>query len=64
MWCYLWPPDIIEALVSDKNPGGTLNNYDLKLADLVLHEATLLDVCPDANMAAPHSRSDNTPTVS
>ena len=64
MWNHPCPPDIITALVSGKTPGGTLTNSDLELSDLVLHEATLLDVCPDANMAAPRSGLDNTPTVS
>ena len=41
-----------------------LTNSDLSLAALVFHNATLMNVCPDANMAAPHSGLDNTPTNS
>ena len=52
VWRHPWRPDIITALLSGKNPGGTLANSDLDLTALVLHEATLLDVCPEANMAA------------
>ena len=47
-----------------KNLVGAQTNSDLKLATLVLHEATFLDVFPDTNMAAPHSGSDNIHTVS
>ena len=43
---------------------GALTNSNLELVTLVLHEATLLNVCHDATMATPHSGSDNTPTVS
>ena len=63
MWHHPLPLDIIAALISDKNNGGTLTNSDLELAALVLPKATLLDVCPDATMAAPCSGLDNTPTV-
>ena len=52
------------ALVLEKNPGGTLTSCDLKLTALFLHKAALLGVGPDANMAAPRSGLDNTPTVS
>ena len=64
VWHCPWTPDIIAALILVKNPGGALTNSDLKLSDLVLHVDTLLDVCPDANMATPRSGLDNTPTVS
>ena len=46
VWRHPWPPDIIKALISDRNPEGTLTTSDLELAALVLHEATLLDTCP------------------
>ena len=59
-----WPPNIIETLISDRNPEGILTNYDLELSALVLPEATLLEMCPEATMAAPLSGLDNTPTVS
>ena len=64
MWKHPWPPYIIAALISNRNPEWTLKNSDVKLVALVLHEATLLDACPEAKMAAPHSGPDNTPTVS
>ena len=56
VWRHPWSPDIIAALVLDKNTGGTLTNSDLELFALVLHKATLLSVYPDANMAAPPPR--------
>ena len=64
MWCVPCLTDIIAALISDNNIGGTLTNSYLDLVALDICEATLLDVCPDANMAAPLSESDTTPTVS
>ena len=41
-----------------------ITNSDLKLAALVLHEATLLAAVPEARLAASCSGSDNTPTIS
>ena len=64
MWRHTWPPDIIVILISDRNPRGELTKSDLEIDTLVLHEANLLDVCPEANMAAPRSGSDNILTVS
>ena len=64
VWQNPWPPDIIVALISNRNPEGTLTNSYLKIAALVLHEATLLETCPKAKISAYRSGSDNTPTVS
>ena len=64
VWRHPCPPNIIKILISDRNPEGILTNYDLELAALVLPEATLLEMCPEATMAAPFSGLDNTPTVS
>ena len=64
MWQHPCLPNIIVALISDKNPEGNLTNSYLEVSSLVLHEATLLDTCPEAKMAAPHLGSDNMPTVS
>ena len=64
MWRHPWPPRINKALISDRNPEGTLKNSNLELAALVLHEATLMETCPEATMAAPRSGLDNTPTFS
>ena len=59
-----WTPDIITSLVSLTNPHGTIANSDLKLAALVLQEATLLEAVPKARTVAPCSGYDNIHTVS
>ena len=64
MWHQPWPADIIAKLISSKNRQGTINNSDLELAALVIHEATLLVAVMEAKIAAPRSGSDNTTTVS
>ena len=64
MWRHPWPPDVIVALISDWNPEGTLTNSNLELAAPVLHEATLLKMCPEATMDATRSGWDNKPTAS
>ena len=64
VWRHPWPPDITSTLISDRNPDRTLTNSNLELSSLVLYKINLLDVCPEAKMAAPCSRLDNTPTVS
>ena len=56
-------PDIINDLFLVTNPVVNLTNSNLELATLVLHESTLLSTVPEASMAAPRSRSDNTPTI-
>ena len=64
VWCQPWPEDIITDLISSINREGTIINSDLELSALVLPEATLLAAVPESRLAAPHSGSDNTPTVS
>ena len=64
VWRHPWLPDTITALLPEKNPRGTIINSGLELATIILHKTTLLDVCPDTNVAAPRSGSDNTSTVS
>ena len=63
VWHHPWTPGIIVTIISDKKPVDTLTNSNLSLSDLVLQEASVLDVCPEANMAAPRSGSDNTPNA-
>ena len=41
VWRDPWPPDITTALISDTNPKGTQTKYELDIAALVLHKATL-----------------------
>ena len=64
VWQHPWPPEIIKVLILDRNPEGTLTNSYLELATLILHEATLLDTCPEATMDTPRLVSDNMPTIS
>ena len=64
VWRHPWPPGIIAALISDRNPEWTLTNSDLEIAALVLHKSTLLKICPETTIAAPRLGSENTPTVS
>ena len=64
VWRHPWPLDVTSELVSLTNLHRTIINSDLKLAALVLLEATLLEEVPKACMAVPRSDSDNTPIVS
>ena len=63
VWRHPLPADVTSVLVSSTNSHGAMDNSELELATLVLQEATLLDAVPKARMAAPHSDSDNMPTV-
>ena len=63
MWRHHWLSDIITNLVSSKNRERTITNSDLELSALIIHKATLLVAVPDVRLAAPFSRSGNTPTV-
>ena len=64
LWIHPCTSDIIANLISSTNREGESTNSNLELAALVLREATLLAAVPDTSLAAPHSGSDNTPTVS
>ena len=37
IWRYRWPQDIIDSLVTESNPSGTISNSDLELAGGLLH---------------------------
>ena len=37
VWRYRWPQDIIDSLVTESNPTGTITNSDLELAGGLLH---------------------------
>ena len=63
VWRLPWPDNIKADLVSVNNPNGRITNYDLELTALVLHEATFPSVCKYSAWWAPHTGSDNTPTV-
>ena len=44
LWRHCFPPDIVEALVSFDNPGGSINNLELELAGHVAHNDVLVRV--------------------
>ena len=56
-------PDLITDLFFATNLKGEITKYDLNLATLVLHKATLLATVPEVCMSMPHSGSDNTHTI-
>ena len=58
-----WPSDIIADLVLGTNPGEMMTNSDLYIAALVLQKDILLEACPIANIYAPCSGLEKTPTV-
>ena len=62
LWRLPWPKDIIDALITDSNPHGTLNNSDLELAGGLLH----LDAAAqnyDIHERTVLSRTDNLATL-
>jgi hypothetical protein len=65
VWRIQWPKDITVALVSDKNPTGTITNSDLEMAGVLLHEVVLETHLGNAIKAA-HLviGCDNSPAVS
>ena len=64
---YVWrlpcSEDIRADLVSFNNPQGRITNANLKLAALVLQEATFPFVCTSLAWCDPFTGSNNTPTV-
>ena len=59
-----WPQDITNAVISKKNPCGTLTNNDLEMAGLLLLWLAMEETCPDLEGSHITLFSDNTPTVS
>jgi hypothetical protein len=62
LWRYKWPQDIIDNLVTEENPTGTITNSDLELAGGLLH----LDViahCLDVRERTIVSKTDNLATL-
>ncbi len=58
-----WSDDIRAALVSEQNPGGTINNSDLEMAGVLLLWLVMEHVCPQLNGTHVALFSDNSPTV-
>lgn len=62
LWRYKWPKDIVDNLVTEDNPKGTITNSDLELAGGLLH----LDViahCLDVRERTIVSKTDNLATL-
>ena len=59
-----WPPDITSAIVSDRNPRGTITNSDLEMAGMLLLFLVMQAICGDLRQKHVALFSDNTPTVS
>ena len=59
-----WPVDITNAVISDRNPNGTLTNNDLEMAGLLLLWLAMEETCGTLKHCHVALFSDNTPTVS
>ena len=62
LWRFQWPQDIIDSLVTDKNPNGTISNSDLELAGGLLHLEALCQHY-DVRERTILSRTDNLATL-
>ena len=62
LWRFEWPQDIVDNLVTDKNPGGTITNSELELSGGLLH---LEAICQhfDIRECTILSRTDNLATL-
>ena len=59
-----WPQDITDAVISERNPMGTLTNNDLEMAGLLLLWLAMEETCGNLQHCHIALFSDNTPTVS
>ena len=62
LWRFRWPSDIINSLVTDSNPNGTITNSDLELAGGLLHLEALCQHF-DVRERTVLSRTDNLATL-
>ena len=62
LWRLKWPQDIIDSLVTDSNPNGTISNSDLELAGGLLHLEALAQ-CFDIRERTVLSKTDNLATL-
>jgi hypothetical protein len=63
LWCFKWPSDIQDNLISFENLTGGVTNSDLELVAPILHEATFPEVCKLSSWYAPLTGSNDTPNV-
>ena len=62
VWRYRWPQDIIDSLVTEDNPTGTITNSDLELAGGLLHLDALAQYY-DVRERTVLSKTDNLATL-
>jgi hypothetical protein len=62
LWRLQWPPDIIQNLVSEQNPGGTISISNLELAGGLLH-LDIIAQCFDVRERTVLSKTDNLATL-
>ena len=62
LWRYKWPQYIVDRLVTDKNPSGTISNSDLELAGGLLH-LDVISQCFDVRERTILSKGDNLSTT-
>ena len=62
IWRYKWPAYIVNRLVTNKNPNGTISNSDLELAGGLLH-LNVLCQCFDIQERTMLSKGDNLSTT-
>ena len=62
LWRYKWPQHIVERLVTEHNPSGTISNSDLELAGGLLHLDVLCQ-CYDVRERTILSKGDNLSTT-
>ena len=62
LWRALFPDEIRNRLVSDRNPTGTITNSNLELVGGLLHRECAVQ-CFDLTERTLHSETDNTPTL-
>jgi hypothetical protein len=62
LWRLEWPQHIIDSLVTDKNPLGTITNSDLELAGGLIHLEAIAQ-CFDIRERTVLSKTDNLATL-
>jgi hypothetical protein len=64
VFCFQWPSDISQDLVSFNNPKGTTNNSDLEMAGLLFLWPFVKAIAPDIAHKHIALFNNNSPTVS
>jgi hypothetical protein len=65
VWRLKWPTDVTNSLVSTFNPTGTITNFDLEMAGVLLHESAVKERLGGGTLA--HAQMaigcDNSPAI-